>query len=325
MQKVLVTGATGFIGTHLVRRLVRDGHQVVALVRDPAKATGFPTTNVELIRGDLSIFEDDRTVLPRCDTVVHLAGVVAADDVADYHAVNFVAVKHLVACLERQAWTPRRLLFASSLAAAGPSPSGVHKSETDPCEPIEPYGRSKLEAERFLQTAPFPTTTFRPAVVFGAGDPATVTLFRMAKRGIGFRTAGPASPISFIDVDDLVEAIVRLLDDTSQAHHTYFVSHPQAMDTPTMWKTLGKVMDRRVAVIPIPRPVLYATMIAMTALAKRFKFKNQLDIKQYEQITAPPFVCSSAALQRDLAWHPAYDLEASIARAAEGFRSAGSL
>jgi nucleoside-diphosphate-sugar epimerase len=308
-----------------VRRLVHDGHQVVALVREPAKATGFPTTHVELVVGDLSIFEDDRTVLPRCDTVVHLAGVVAAEDVADYHAVNFVAVKHLVACLERQSWRPRRFLFASSLAAAGQSPSGVHKSETDPCEPIEPYGRSKLEAEQFLKAAPFPTTTFRPAVVFGAGDPATVTLFRMAKRGIGFRTAGPAAPISFVDVEDLVDAIVRMLDDTSDADRTYFVSHPRAMDTPTMWKALGVAMDRRVAVIPFPRSVLYATMIAMTALSKRFGFKNQLDVKQDEQITAPPFVCSSAALQRDLAWRPTHDLETSIARAADGFRRSGSL
>jgi nucleoside-diphosphate-sugar epimerase len=321
-MRVLVTGATGFIGKHLVRRLVRDGHAVVALVRDPAKVHDLPTTGVELLAGDLSLFEDHRTVLPACDLVVHLAGVVAAAELGDYHTVNFVAVKHLVACLERQSWRPRRLLFASSLAAAGPSASGVAKSESDPCEPIDAYGRSKLDAERFLQTVAIPTTAFRPGVVIGEGDPATITLFRLAKRGLGFRAAGPRTGISFIDVDDLVEALIKLLDDRTATHRTYFVSHPQAIDHHTLWMTLGKVMHRRVVVVPVPRPVLYTSMLAMTALAKRFRFKNQLDRKQYDQITAPPFVCSSDALQRDLGWRPVHDLEASVARAAEGFQRA---
>jgi nucleoside-diphosphate-sugar epimerase len=319
--KLLVTGATGFIGKHLVRRLVRDGHQVVALVRDPAKLAGLPA-EVETLAGDLSIFEDPRTVLPACEVVVHLAGIVVAADVAEYHAVNFVAVKHLVACLERQSWKPRRLLFASSLAAAGPSASGVPKSEADPCEPIEAYGRSKRDAEAFLRSQSIATTAFRPAVVFGEGDPATITLFRMAKHGVGFRAAGPASGISFVDVDDLVDALVKLAADPSSEHRTYFVSHPDQIDQCVLWRTLGSTMQRRLIVIPIPRPVLYTSMLAMTALAKRLGFKNQLDVKQYEQITAPPFMCTSAALQRDHDWHPVHDLASTLARAADGFRKA---
>jgi nucleoside-diphosphate-sugar epimerase len=323
-MNILVTGATGFIGAHLVRRLVHDGHTIVALVRDPARARVLPA-GVTLLAGDLSLFEDHRTVLPACDAVIHLAGVVAADDVADYHRVNYVAVQHLVACLERQSWRPKRLLFASSLAAAGPSVDGVPKAETDPCEPIEAYGRSKLDAERFLQTVSFPTTSFRPGIVFGEGDPATITLFRMAKRGLGFRLAGVPAGLSFIDVDDLVDAVTKMLADPSTAHRTYFVSHPGATDQRAMWKTLGKVMQRKVVVVPIPKPVLYVSMRAMTALAKRFRFKNQLDVKQYEQITAPAFICSSDALQRDHAWRPTQDLDASLAKAAAGFEAANWL
>ncbi|MEO8707335.1 MAG: NAD-dependent epimerase/dehydratase family protein, partial [Kofleriaceae bacterium] len=323
-MKLLVTGATGFIGKHLVRRLVRDGHQVAALVRDPAKTEGLPA-GIEWIQGDLSIFANPATVLPACDVVVHLAGIVVANEVSEYAAVNFEAVKDLAVCLERQTWRPRRLLFASSLAAAGPSATGAPKTEADPCEPIEAYGRSKRDAEEFLRTLAIPTTSFRPAVVFGEGDPATITLFRLAKRGLGFRAAGAAAGISFIDVDDLVDALVVLAADRSPEHHTYFVSHPHQIDQRELWHTLGTVMHRRLVVIPIPRAALYAAMLAMTALAKRFGFKNQLDVKQYEQITAPPFMCSSAALQRDHDWHPVHDLPAALARAADGFQKAGWL
>src|SRR5262249_50532478 len=124
LMRVLVTGATGFICAHLCCALVARGHQVVALVRDPKKAaTELPATGVEALAGDLSLFERDDLVLPPCDVVIHLAGVVAARSTDQYDAVNFEAVKSLVRALARQAWGPRRLLFAASVAAARPSPA----------------------------------------------------------------------------------------------------------------------------------------------------------------------------------------------------------
>jgi nucleoside-diphosphate-sugar epimerase len=322
-MKILVTGATGFIGMHLCRRLAADGHAVVALVRNREKAAGLPA-GVESLEGDLSLFE--RTVtLPQCDVVVHLAGIVTAEKPEQYRAINYVAVRHLVECLERQTWRPKRLLFASSLAAAGPSASGRAKSEADPCEPIEEYGESKRDAEQFLQTAPFPTTSFRPALVMGEGDPATITLFRMAKRGLGFYVAGTNPKISFIDVEDLIDALMKLVADPSSEHRTYFASYSTPTDTRALWTAVGKSLGRSVVLVPIPQPALYAAMKAMTALARVFNFTNQLDTKQYAQITAPAFVCSSDALQHDFDWQPKHDLDACTARAAAGFRRAGWL
>src|SRR5579859_1345394 len=208
-MKVLLTGATGFIGGHLCRRLVATGNAVVALVRDAKKAAALPN-EVERLDGDLSIFDRADLALPPCDVVIHMAGVVAAKSADEYDAINFRAVKSLVESIARQSWRPRRFLFASSLAAAGPSMPGIRKSEADVCAPVDDYGRAKLAAEEFLQSAPFPTTSFRPSVVFGPKDPATFTFFRMAARGWGFRVGGPAQHFSFIDVDDLVDAIVRM-------------------------------------------------------------------------------------------------------------------
>lgn len=309
-MKILVTGGTGFIGNHLVHRLARDGHHVVALVRNRDKARDLPA--IEILEGDLSLFENPRTVLPACDAVIHLAGVVAADRLADYEKYNFTAVKHLVACLERQSWKPKRLLFASSLAAAGPSTTPM--SEADTCAPIEPYGKSKLDAERFLQHAPFPTTSFRPSVVFGPGDQATVTLFKLANNRLGFRPAGLNPQLSYIDVDDLVDAIVAMLGDTSREHRTYFVSHPSSTDQRTLWRALGTTLGRDVFVVPVPKRLLYGLM--------KLGVSKQLDEKQYKQIVAPGFVCSSSALSRDTGWKPQYDLSAALAKAAAGFRRA---
>ncbi|MFO0664152.1 MAG: NAD-dependent epimerase/dehydratase family protein [Polyangiaceae bacterium] len=324
-MRFFVTGATGFIGTHLCHRLVAEGHTVVALVRNRTKARGLPSTGIDVLEGDLSILKDRSFVIPPCDLVVHLAGVVAAPTLTAYREINFVAVRDLVECIARQSWKPRRLLFASSLAAGGPSEPNVPKRESDPPTPVDAYGQAKLDAEVYLRSAPFPTTSFRPALVFGPGDEATITLFRMAKRGFGFGVAGKNAQLSYVYVSDLIDALMKLADDPTLDHRTYYVSYPQPTDNRTLWEVLGRALGKRVFVLRVPQAVLYAAMLAMTGLSKVLRFQNQLDRKQYDQITATGFACTSDALQRDFEWRPHFDLEASIAASVEGFRLAGSL
>jgi nucleoside-diphosphate-sugar epimerase len=304
--------------------LVAAGHSVLALVRDPKKAGALPAV-VEKLEGDLSLFERPELELPKCDVVIHMAAVVTAKRPEQYQAINFHAVKGLVDCLARQKWRPRRMLFASSLAAAGPSARGVRKIESDLCDPVDDYGRAKLAAELYLHDAPFPTTCFRPSVVFGPRDPATLTFFRMALHGWGFRVGGPLQEFSFIDVDDLVEGIVRMANDTSREHRTYFVSSDHDADSDSLWDALSSVLDRRIRVLVVPRAALHGASIASTALAKVFRFKNQLDKKQYEQLTAPAFVCSSRALQEAHDWRPKLELHDSLRKALQGYRADGWL
>jgi len=326
-MRIFVTGATGFIGAHLCRALVARGHELVALVRDPAKAASeLPHERVETVRGDLSLFDRDDVVLPRCDLVIHLAGVVAAPTPDAYDAINYEAVRRLVRTLARQSWQPRRFLFASSLAAAGPSATRAPKTERDPCEPIEPYGRAKHKAEQFLAAeAPFPTTSFRPSLVFGPRDTATLAFYKMAKRGVGFRVAGEPQQLSYIDVDDAVAGIAAMATDASDAHRTYFLAARDVTDTEALWHAMSRALGRRVRVVRVPRPVLRGASAATTALSKLFGFRNQLDAKQVDQMIAPAFVCSSDALQAAHGWTPKVSLDAALAKAWAAYRADGWL
>jgi nucleoside-diphosphate-sugar epimerase len=324
-MRILVTGATGFIGAHLCRELVARGHQLVALVRDPGKAAAaLPARGVETLAGDLSLFERPDLQLPACDLVIHLAGVVTATTPEQYDAVNLQAVKTLVKALGRQAWRPQRLLFASSLAAAGPSATRVAKTERDPTEPIDAYGRAKLAAERFLAaSAPFPTTSFRPSLVFGPRDTATLSFFRMARRGVGFRVAGEPQALSFIDVDDAVSGIAAMMTDTSDAHRTYFLTAREPMDTELLWRAMSEAIGRRVRVVRVPRQVLRGASIASTGLSRVFGFVNQLDAKQVAQMVAPAFLCSSDALEAAHDWTPRVSLVRSLAKAWQSYQADG--
>jgi nucleoside-diphosphate-sugar epimerase len=323
--RFLITGATGFIGRHLVERLVADGHEVTALVRTPRKAQGFAELGVTLLAGDLSLFADPGLVLDPVDVVVHLAGVVAAQTPGAYEAINYTAVVDLAACLERQVWKPRRLLFASSLAAAGPSPADRAWTEADTPSPVDPYGDAKLRAEQALVGLSFPVTSFRPPVVVGPGDPAWLTLFKAASRGVGFRVAGTPQRLSWVAVDDLVEAIVQMAHDTRDSSHVYFATSEDVIDIVRLWDALQAAFGHRVWVVPVPGPVLeVVAQVAMRA-APILGFHNQLDDKQVAQMRAPSFCCTSASLTADLGWTATIGFEDAVADAAKGYRELGWL
>ena len=322
-MKFFITGATGFIGSHLCHRLVQEGHEVSVLVRSKKKLGRLPQ-NISLFEGDLSFFKKEQKI-PEHDVFVHLAGTITANKTSDYNRINYECVVDIVNFLHHQDWKPRQFLFASSLAACGPNRSKKPLDETDPCQPIDPYGRSKLKAEHFLEkNTRFPTTTFRPCAVLGEGDEASLTLFKMASKGFGFGVWKHELHFSFINVHDLVQALVAMAHDKRKGSKIYFVSHPKPTSDRELWKLMESIFHNKIHVMAFPKFILFALMVAGSALSRVFPFfKNQLDIKQYKQITAPSFVCSSNALQKDLGWTPQFDLQITLQKAYEGYKKLG--
>lgn len=325
-MRILLTGITGFIGSHTARLLLDQGHSIVALVRTPSKLPAELAERITVLRGDLGLFRDTSLRLEPVDVVIHLAAVVCAEKDADYDAVNYAAVADLLACIERQSWKPRRLLFASSLAAAGPNTGGalVH-TEDDEAQPVESYGRAKRAAELLVAKQPYPTTSFRPPIVLGPGDPASLTLFQMARRLIAPLPAGAPQQLSFVDVFDLAESIVAMASDTSDANRLYFTGSEQRITNHELIRTIAAVQGKRVVVLPVPRPLLYLAMRVATAFSALTGVRNQLDEKQYRQMTEPSFVCTSARLTADTGWQAKTRLEDCVKRAAEGYAAAGLL
>lgn len=319
-MKVFVTGATGFIGRHLTARLVRQHHEVTALVRTESKRKLLPS-KVNVLPGDMSIFKDENLVLPEFDVVIHLAGQITARTGHEYHEANCEATKDLVRCIVRQEWKLRRFLFASSLAAAGPSGDENILTEDDTPSPADPYGHSKLMAEEFLSTVTaFPTTSFRPAVVFGPGDENTLILFRMARFRIGFSLDGKPQMLTYVDVDDLNDAIITMMADESPDHKVYFVAHPDIISNEDIFMTLGEVMGHRVLILPLPTLGLMAASRVSGFVSERFGLRDILNDKQVEQLQHD-FMCSGDKLSRDLGWTARRNLRSSLNKAYNGYRS----
>jgi nucleoside-diphosphate-sugar epimerase len=322
-MKILITGATGFIGLHLTQKLINEGHEITALLRSENKRFLLPR-EVTILKGSMDIFEDKQLKLPAFDVVIHLAGAIFAQSDAEYMHQNFGVTKSLVECILRQDWKLKRFLYASSLAAAGPSGNSILK-ETDTQNPIEPYGAAKLASEKYLASLQnFPTTSFRPAVVLGPGDENSLTLFQMAKFRIGMNIEGKAQKVSFVDVEDLNDAIVKMMFDESKDHKIYFVAHPDQISTQDIFESLGKIMNHKVWIIPLPKKGLFAAMKVSTWISDTFKTSNQLDIKQYNQLFHD-FLCSGTLLQKELNWQPQFNLYQSLEKAYKGYVSVGKL
>lgn len=322
-MRIFVTGATGFIGRHLCDALVHEGHQVVALVRSPEKVKKLPQENIEFLTGNLSDLKKNDFIIPQCDLVIHLAGLITAKRPVQYYRTNFDATANLVRCLERQNFKPKRLVFCSSLAAAGPSWGHHALSEKDESHPVDDYGRSKRMAEDFLlgQKA-FPVTVIRPPIVIGPHDDNVLNLFKIAKKGVGLLPRGNDQLLSFISVNDLVKAFVLVLNDTSNDHHTYFVTYDQPTSAHEIWKEVAQTLDKKISIIHIPKPFLYLVM-KTNMLLGRFGRACTFDKKYYDQLYAEAWVCSAQSIKQDFAWQAQESLKEVVHRTAQSYKDLG--
>ncbi|MEX2111574.1 MAG: NAD(P)-dependent oxidoreductase [Pirellulales bacterium] len=214
MAKVLVTGASGFIGSKLTERLVANGDDVTCLVRNPGKAAALEQMGARLAPGDIRNVEAVRSAVSEHEVVYHLAGIVMAFRRQEMTATNVTAFRNLAAaCADRV--TPPTLVYVSSLAAAGPSSVDRPRIESDPPAPVSIYGWSKRTAELIAEeyAGRVPITVVRPPIVFGEGDKNMRSLFRSVFRlGIHMALGVAYSRYSLIHVSDLVDALVLCAD-----------------------------------------------------------------------------------------------------------------
>ena len=201
-MRVLVTGATGFVGSHLVDVLLHDGHDVFALVRSIAKADFLEKKGVTLILGSL----DSDFNLPPVDAVIHLAGQIKALSNDDFYRTNTEGTKRLLASLQNQKL--KKFVFVSSISARG---AARFEGDTEGAGPVSHYGKSKAAAEKLVMASRFPVVVFRPPVVYGPRDLETLVFFKFFKKGF-FPVPGHAgNRISFIFVEDLARMLSKSL------------------------------------------------------------------------------------------------------------------
>jgi nucleoside-diphosphate-sugar epimerase len=320
--RALVTGATGFIGRHLAETLVRRGDEVTVLVRSLRKAVELEPLGVRLVRGDL----DDEGALAEAvegqEIVHHLAGLIRARDEDEFLHVNRDGTRHLVAAAER-AGRPRFVLV-SSLAAAGPAVPGAPRREGDgPDGPVSAYGRSKLAGETPVRQSELPWTVVRPPVVYGPGDRAVLGIFRIVRWGLVPIFGRGEQELTLVYGPDLAEALARAGDSDATIGRTYYACHPRVVTSLELVRAIGRSLDRRVRVLPLPETLARTVLRLHAATARLVRRASLYGQDKAEEFFQRAWTAHPGALTRDTGWSAAHDLERGLSATAAWYREAG--
>ena len=312
-MKILVTGATGFIGTQLSETLAKSGHQV----RDTARTItpNRPTTR-ELITCDLESADNLDHLTTGCDAIVHLAGRahVMSDNPATseslYLSANVDVTRRLAQSAARTG--VKRMILMSSVKVNGESTTiGSPFTSQDTPNPQDPYGRSKAQAEQALwdvtSVSELEGVVIRPPLVYGPGVRANfASLIGIVNRGIPLPLSSIRNRRSFVSVDNLIDCIATALQSSNAAGQTFLVSDGNDLSTPELIRSIATSLHNSPKLIPIPTALL---RLAATIAGKR---------GAYDRLCGSLTV-DIALTKQKLSWTPPFTVQDSLQRTVDAF------
>ena len=291
-KRVLVTGASGFIGRPLVDALLRAGYAVRAVTR---RQGSFPDSVEVAIVPDLKNHIDWNPILRGVDIVIHLAGMVHSEvpetAYSEFDQVNWIATQRL-AHAAKEAGIDRFIYISSVRAQVGAfAVQAIH--EQDEPRPSNQYGRSKLAAEQAVQAAGVPFTIFRPVVIYGPHPKGNIrTLVRLARSSLPLPVASFTSRRSVLAVDNLISAIIFALNNPVTIGETYLVADSKPMTIGEILTMLRKIQGRLLSTIYAPQVIVRLLLIICGRgdLWSRFSGDLVVDTSKLESVGWRPAI-----------------------------------
>lgn len=323
---VLITGGTGFVGSHLVEALAARGARIRALVRRTSDTSLLRRHGAELVPGSLGDAAALAGAVEGVDVVFHLAALTHARSAAELERVNAAGTRALVDAVLAAGVRPRRLVYLSSLAAAGPSVDGRAIARDDSPRPLTAYGRTKLEAERacFAAAGAIEVVALRAPAVYGPRDRELLRFFRYAARGVVPIPAGPDRPLQMVHARDLARALV-LAGDAPAAAGIYHVAEPRVYRWTEVVGHIARAVGRRVRVVRVPPALVRAAAAASewgAGLAGRATIFNR---DKARELLAAGWTCETESLRRDVGFEAGIALPDGLEETAAWYREHGWL
>jgi nucleoside-diphosphate-sugar epimerase len=312
MMRVAVTGATGFVGSHVIRRLTASGHHVRILARRMPITALTPEKPLEVVLGDL----DDQAALRRLvggvDAVVHVAGIIKARHADEFHKVNVEGTRHIAAALAEV--SPNvRVIHVSSLAAREPG--------------LSPYCASKRGGEDVIKTLANPArlTIIRPPAVYGPGDAEIFPMFKAASLGLCTYPGTRQSRVSLIHGADLAAAIIAAAEAPATLDPVYELDdgHNGGYTWTEIGTGLSAALARPVRMIRVPRPVLIAIAAGVELRRRLAGSLTALSLAKVPELYHDDWVARGPRLETATGWKPSFDLTKGFADTLAWYRAIG--
>jgi dihydroflavonol-4-reductase len=321
-----VTGANGFVGSHLVDYLLEKGNEVHAIVR--------PTSNLQWLEGKdvilhtcgLNSAEDLQKAFEEAHYIYHIAGVVKVPTKEGFIKGNVDMTRNVMEAASHIP-TIKRVLVTSSMAATGYAEIGGDVDETSPLRPIEPYGESKVGQEKVAQeySDRVASTIVRPPGVYGPRDTEIFAFFKAINSGFSVMMGFKPKEMSLIHVRDLVQGMYQAATNENSAGEIYFLGSLERYD----WKQLGEVasvaMNKKTWTIKIPHFVIFIIGFLGQLLESAFGMDVALNKDRAYRVTRPSWYCSSAKAARELGFQQTISIEEGFKTTVEWYKEKGWL
>lgn len=330
MEKILITGASGFVGSHLVEEALRRDLDVYAGIR---KTSSREFLKDERIHFTELNFEDKNQLTDvlrqhKFDYIIQNAGVVSAPKPEDYWRVNYEYVKNLTDAIFAAGTIPEKFIFISSAASYGPASSedlsDFLKEEDEP-KPINTYGKAKLAAERHLSQLPdLPYITFRPTGVYGPREKEIFTFFKLLNLHIEGYIGFKQQHLSFVYIKDLIRAV---LDATLSgiSHKSYFISDGRYYAQRDLGDVAKRIMKKKTLRFHVPITLVRGVAWVMEQIGKGDGKYPTLNLEKVRILESLNWKCDIEPLKEDLNFQPQYDLEKGFAETIAWYRENGWL
>lgn len=326
-MKVLITGGTGFIGSHLADHLHAKGYDLRVMVRPSSSKRHIEHLPIEYVMGDFNNVESLRDAVQGVDYIYHVAGLTAARTREEFFRGNQLATSNLLEATSQYNPGLKRLIHISSQAAVGPASSPEHPAdESWEFRPITTYGESKAAAEKEVtaRMGDLPLTIARPPAVFGERDPEIFKFFQMVAKGIAPLIGFDKKLVSLVHVQDLVRGFIQAGESSRGEGETYFISSEEFYSWEQVGEVTAKVLGRRRARnLRVPHSLIFAAG-GISGFFGRFQKKPPVfDYEKGRDITQRYWLCSVEKAREQLGYRQELTLEQGVKRTTDWYREKG--
>ena len=318
MKKILITGASGFIGSFLVQEALNQGYEVYAGVR-PSSSKKYLTdsriiffellfSRIELIKEKLIYYERK---IGRFDYIIHNAGITKALSKEEFDFVNLKHTINFVQALIETNCVPDKFIYMSSLAAYGPGNEITMQPirEDDVPNPVSSYGKSKLRAELFITSLQnFPYLIFRPTGVYGPREKDYFLMYKSINHHLETYIGTSKQKLSFVYVKDLSSLIFKALQ-SEIIGRSYFVTDGNQYNSQEFSNIVKSHLDKKTLKIVFPKFIVKIIAFCLEKFYAIFKRVPTLNTEKYLEISHRNWLCDSSAAMNDFDFTPKFNLE----------------
>ena len=329
MSKLLITGANGFIGSHLVEAALKKGYEVHAGVRASSNKKWLTNKAIVFVEMDFEKLETLSQLFQqhKYKYIVHCVGVTKTSSSQVFQKVNCKYVELLVDQLRINKCIPEKFIFLSSLAAYGPvdlQSADIVSNECTP-HPVTQYGKSKLAAEKFLEsTTDIPFMILRPTVVYGPRETELFMVFELLNKRLELYSGTKPQMLTFIYIDDLIEIIFKSME-TKVTRKAYFVSDGNLYLSEKLNEIIKFNLGKKALKLKLPLPIVKVIATLSEQVSKITKQYPALNSDKFQELKCRNWNCDISNLVEDLGYTPEHSLEEGMKKTVDWYRKEGWL